>query len=65
MQEQRQAETRDRFSTEKLEYNSPEWEARRLAETRRVLTEAGSEDFKLFGLEPAVPGAQAPPQAPR
>lgn len=36
--------------TEKLEYNSPQWEERRLAETRRVLTEAGSDDLKQFGL---------------
>lgn len=42
------------FYTEKLEYSSPDWEARRLAETRRVLTEAGSDDLKAFGL--ADPG---------
>ncbi len=51
--------------TEKLEYNTPEWEAHRLAESRRVLTEAGSEDSKLFGLEPTGPGAQTLMQAPR
>ena len=45
--------------TEKLEYNSQEWEARRLAESRRVLTEAGSDDLRLFA-EPAGPRDTAP-----
>ncbi|MBI3953933.1 MAG: hypothetical protein HY330_05415 [Chloroflexi bacterium] len=60
--EQARAQSKQVFSvyTEKIEYNSPEWEARRLAETRRVLVEAGSPDLKLFGLEPGEQGAAAP-----